>query len=301
IIVDQLGVMTTGIRPGDYFDDILLFLNTMLNVEAVKVYPGIMMRRPAFKAAKARVEELGQKVLDFHRQNPPETSGRAPDLIDDVLANKRPDGDPFTEDDLIAMAIGPYFAGMDTVASSISFLIYNILKYPDVLAKIQVEVDAAFAKGSITHKDFQQMPVLHAAVLETLRLFPATPFTPRTVIQEFEFGGYTFKVGTEVMIAQTLTHFLPEYYPDPMKFDVNRHLEKSGPRVAQTFAPYTLGAHTCLGAGLAEMQMMVTMSALLHYARLELETPGYEARIHTMPLPNPGQNFKIRVKEVHNS
>lgn len=295
IVVDQLGVMSTGFRPGEYYDDIFVYLNTMLNVTAVKVWPGVMLHTPRFRRAKGRVIEFGRKLLDYHRQNPPESTGREPNLIDDILAGVRPDDQPFTEDDLLAMAVGPFFAGMDTVASTISFFMYTLHKHPDVLEQVMAEVNAVFAKGSITPQDFQQMPVLHAAAIETLRYYPATPFTPRQVVESFEFGGYEFPIGIEVMIAQTVTHFLPEYYPDPYKFDVTRHLgETAKSRIPNVYAPFSLGAHTCLGAGLAEVQMLVTMASLLYYGQFALESPDYEVRVHTMPLPNPGSKFKMR-------
>lgn len=295
IVVDQLGIMTTGFPPADYYEDIFIFLNTMLNVTAVKVWPAFMMRRPRFLKARARVKEFGQKLLDYHRQNPPEATGREPNLIDDVIAGERPDGDTFTEDDLLSMAVGPFFAGMDTVASSISFFMYTLHKHLDVLEKAQAEVDAVFSKGTITGQDFQHMPVLHAAAIETLRFYPATPFTPRQVVEEFNFGGYDFPVGTEVMTAQTVTHFLPEYYPDPYRFDVTRHLGEGGPaRKANIYTPFSLGAHACLGAGMAEVQMMVTMAALMYYGKFRLDPLNYEVQIQTMPLPNPGQKFRMK-------
>jgi cytochrome P450 len=298
LVVDQLGLVTTGVKPGEYFDDILLYLNTLLNVEALKVWPQLMEYRPAFLRAKKRIFALGEQVLAYHRAHPPTEGGRRRDLIDDILEGNRPDGQSFTEADLIAMTVGPFFAGMDTIASTISFYLYAVLKDAQLLARVQAEVDAVFSKGTPTAKDFQAMPVLHAAAIETLRRYPATPFTPRTVIAPFEFGGYDFAPGTEVMIAQTVTHFLPEYYPDPFEFNVERYLgEKSG-RIPQVFTPYTLGAHTCLGAGLAEVQMMVTMAALLYYTRLELTEPDKDITVHTMPLPNPGQKFSVRVLDV---
>ena len=94
-----------------------------------------------------------------------------------------------------------------------------------------------------------------------------TPFTPRTVTAPFEFGGFTLQPGTEVMIAQAVTHMLPEYYPNPEKFDIDRHI--NGPQVpVGAFAPYTLGAHTCLGAGMAEALMLINMAALLKFCLL---------------------------------
>ena len=282
LVVDQLGIITTGIRPGEYFDDILTYINNMLNVEAVKVMPRIMLKRPKFIKAHQRVIEFGKKVLEQHRQ----TASENPDLIDDILNGVRPDGDSFTEDDLISMAVGPFLAGMDTVASTLSFIVYALAKHPDIYQRLQVELSQ--------ETDFKNMPLLHAFVLEVLRLYPATPFTPRVVSQEFEFAGYTFPIGTEVMIAQCVTHLLPAYYDDPFTFSIDR--QNNVP--SNVFAPYSLGAHTCLGAGLAELQMMVTAATLIRHASFTFIQPDYTVKIHTLPLPNPGKKFKVRVNKL---
>jgi cytochrome P450 len=62
------------------------------------------------------------------------------------------------------------------------------------------------------------------------------------------------------------------------------------------FAPYSLGAHTCLGAGMAEAIMLINMAALLKFAKLDLTSPDYEVPIRTIPLPNPGQKFALTVR-----
>ncbi len=67
--------------------------------------------------------------------------------MDDLLAALDWNGDPLQEDDLLAATIGPFFAGMDTVANTMGFMIYAILKHPEVYAAIQTEVDEHFAEG----------------------------------------------------------------------------------------------------------------------------------------------------------
>jgi cytochrome P450 len=286
----------TGIEPGEYFEDVKFFVHAMLNVHVVKILPKIYLRHPRLQRAKARTIELGRKVMDWHLQNPPEATGRTPDLFDDVLAGTRPDGSPMQETDLIMLGLGPYIAGIDTVASSISFFIYVLLKYPDILARVTEEVDEFFANGIPSLNDFRKMDTLHATAIEVLRRYPVTPFTPRTALETFEFEGYRVDAGSEIMIAQTVTHMLPEYFPDPLRFDIDRYKDGWKP-VTQVFAPYTLGAHSCLGAGLAEVQMMITIASLVRRVKLELETPDYTVKISTLPLPNPGRSFRVRVVE----
>jgi cytochrome P450 len=100
------------------------------------------------------------------------------------------------------------------------------------------------------------------------------------------------QAGSEVFVANTVTHYLPEHYPDPYTFNVDR-LSQDGKGERGAFAPYSLGEHLCLGAGLAESLMMISIASLLHHHELELESPDYEVRIQSAPLPNPGKGFKV--------
>ncbi|MGJ3240982.1 MAG: cytochrome P450 [Anaerolineae bacterium] len=292
IVVDQLGIITTNYRPTDYFDDILHYNNTMLNTEVLKTYPDFVRQFPRFRRALQRLEGLSEELLAWHRDNPP-GDNRHRDLIDDVMDSTAPDGQPFSKGDLFNMTVGPYVAGMDTLASTLAFFVYTMAKYPDVMAACKAETAALFAGETVDLSDFRKMETLHAAALETLRLYPATPFTPRVVGKAFDFDGYYFPVGTELMFAQTLTHFLPEHYENPYTFDVTRFMGDNKGRMANIYTPFTVGAHTCLGAGLAEVQMLITMAALLHYTDFDLTAPDYDVKIHTLPLPNPGNDFQV--------
>jgi cytochrome P450 len=296
IVVDQLGLITNSMKPTDYFNDILYFINTMLNTEVLRMYPKFVRSLPRFRQARQRLLQLKKEVLEWHHQNPP--TNRPRDLIDDMLDGLRPDGEPFSDDDWFNLAVGPYFAGMDTLASTMAFFMYSMAKNPAVMAQCKQEADALFATGKLAIEDFRKIETLHAAALETLRLYPATPFTPRVVAKDFEFGGYHFTTGTEVMFAQTATHFLPEYYDNPEVFDIRHFSGDKNGRIANVFTPFTVGSHSCLGAGLAEVQMLVIMATLLHVADFELINPDDEIQVHTLPLPNPGKNFRLRIKAV---
>lgn len=102
-----------------------------------------------------------------------------------------------------------------------------------------------------------------------------------------------------MIFANGLTHFLPEFFPDPWKFDVTRYIapRKEHKQGQGIFAPYTLGPHTCLGAGVAEVQLMVTVGAMLRAVKLELTHPNYEIKTKLMPIPCPDPKFQIRVME----
>jgi cytochrome P450 len=298
LVTEQLGTALTNHSSREHFEAIRIYLGTLLNVLVIKRWPRLVMKMPRYVNARKKVMEFAQLVLEEHR-HPESESPHEPDLVDDLLASVDWNGDPLKEDDLLAATIGPFFAGMDTVANTMGFMVYAILKHPEVYEAIQAEVDEHFANGIPPWRDLPKLQHLYATTIETLRRYPVAPFTPRGVIRPFDFAGRHVAANQDIIFANGLTHFLPEYYPEPWKFDINRYIaprqeHKQGQGV---FAPYTLGPHTCLGAGAAEIQLMVTVGALLRAVRLELETPEYEIVTKLMPIPGPDPRFKIRVVE----
>lgn len=290
IVTDQLGILLFGRTVGDLFGAFWTLFNTSAKVHLLKTHPKFYLKLPGFLRAKRDIEVFSRDILAWHRANPP--VDREPRLLDDLIAAVDENGEPYSEEVLLAGITGSYFAGMDTVASTISFMLYAALKVPGLKDRLLAEVDAVFDNPEgLTPSALRNMDVLHNTALETLRLYPVTPFTPRVVVKAFDFEGYHFPVGTEVYIANTLTHLLPDYFPNPEVFDVDRHTRDT--KVPQSFAPFTLGAHSCLGAGMAEVQMMTVIAALLRTADLTLASDE-DVTVYANPLPNPGRKFAFK-------
>lgn len=296
LVTQQLGQIIAKTWAGDYFEDVKRFLRYMLYVNVLKLYPPIMLKTKRYQQSRERTLELARKILESHRANPSTTDDER-DLVDDMLVAKDLNGNPYDENALLSMVVGPYLAGIDTVASSISFFLYAVLKHPDVHEKAKAEARAIFANGIPKLHDLKDMETIHGAAVEALRMYPVAPMTPRTATKSFIFNGYQVDAGSEVYVAQTMTHFMDEYFPNPHVFDHTRFARGEGRNVSGAFAPYSLGQHMCLGAGIAETQMMLTMARLLNNLDMELETPNLT--IKSAPLPNPTNKFYVRVLGNH--
>lgn len=76
-------------------------------------------------------------------------------------------------------------AGKDTTATTLSWFIYLLCKHPSVQEKISQEVEQVTGMKKITNiSEFasslsedvlEKMQYLHAAITETLRIYPAVP------------------------------------------------------------------------------------------------------------------------------
>ncbi|MBK7180783.1 MAG: cytochrome P450 [Chloroflexi bacterium] len=82
--------------------------------------------------------QIGHEVIAAHA--PELRQGAEPDLIDAVVALHLEDPDFLPKQDMMTAILGPFIAGLDTVASTTAFILYALLKYPDLAVQVTVEL-----------------------------------------------------------------------------------------------------------------------------------------------------------------
>jgi|LakMenE01Jun11ns_1017448.scaffolds.fasta_scaffold9366986_1 cytochrome P450 len=66
-----------------------------------------------------------------------------------MMASIDLDGQRPNEDDVMAAALGPFFAGLDTVANTCSFMLYSLLTDADLYEQVQAEVDQTLSGDTV--------------------------------------------------------------------------------------------------------------------------------------------------------
>ncbi|MCY4662818.1 MAG: cytochrome P450 [Acidobacteria bacterium] len=296
IVTDQLGTIAAGMSPRDYLDDMIVFVRTLLTARVTRQRPALLMRTPRFRRARQRVEELYATVRAAHENDPEHRPDADPDLVDDLLALHHADPQFLPETDLMPAVLGPFIAGLDTVGSTCAFMLYALLKHPDLLERMTAEADASFDGGTLSADALRQLDVTHRVGLETLRMYPIAPAITRTVSNTFEFAGYTIPAGEKVIVATTVPHHLEQHFPEPERFDIDRYTpERQEHRRPGVFAPFGAGPHVCLGAGFAEVSIAATMATIVHEIEPALDPPDYVLKVSPAPTPSPDDRFKFRV------
>lgn len=300
MVANQISVASTGVAPGDYLEDVVFVMDRIINVRLARRLPEIMMRTPRMRRAQERMDGLYRTVLDAHKLQPRsgQEAGRQgrPDFIDDLLDQHRNDPQLLPERDLKAACLGPFIVGLHTASSTLAFMLYVLLKNPETLARARSEADALFAGEGATAQKLRNIDVIHRVALETLRLHPVQKVVLREAVNTFEFAGHTIPSGTRCLIATTVPHTLPEYFPEPERFDIDRfaggRLEHRAPGA---YAPFGLGTHRCLGSGSFEAQSAVALATILHRLDLSLAPTSYRLKVTHIPTPRPDDGFKIKV------
>lgn len=272
IVAEQLGQLLINYSIGDYLEDFVIYLSTSI-VSSFGTKKRDILSSPRFQQARERVMELGRIIIEAHRTTPPHD--RKPDMIDEALARAADRPEVYTETRLAFMALGPLLAGLETVARTSTFMFYALLTNPGALKRVMDEANQAFGQGELSWEVLKSMSATQGAAMETLRMYTGGGFGA-IVAQPFTFAGYRLDPGDEVYVAMTVPHFLPELFPQPDTFDLDRYREpRNEHRQRGAYAPFGLGEHTCLGAGIAEIQLMVIAATLLHNYQFQFDPPDY--------------------------
>lgn len=298
MVVDQLGTILTGSAPLEYVKDIRTTILYILNVLVTRQRPKFLLKHPTYKKARSRVFELAHKMIaDFHAQRGAKRE-EDKNLIDDIMQAHLDRPDVMPASDLIVTLTGPYVAGLDTVANTTAAIVYTVLKYPEVHARIVREVDELFAAGPVDEDGLmKRLPSLHGAIMETMRLYPIAVAQMRTANKDFVFEGHQIREGELLYVATSVPHFMHEFYPEPEKFDIDRYAKpRSEHMQSGAYSPYGRGPHTCLGKSLAEVQIALSMARVFHKLDLALEPADYVLKTKTAPTPGPAMDFAVRVK-----
>ncbi|HRF88401.1 MAG TPA: cytochrome P450 [Pseudomonadales bacterium] len=296
LITRELSYLFTGEifqLPPDLADSIGEYLKMLLVVKLNKSLPAFVLRLPFFRRHEKRVQAFGAELLRRARTKLDEDS-----LFS--MAIKRVDADPsLSEAELLPILLTPFIAGLDTLASSLTFLLQELLNNPALLTRVRDEIDAACAanNGQLPlPENMRTIPALFAACQETLRRYPVAFGTLRHAATDFEYQGKKVAKGQQIMFFTGAPHFDARYFPNPDQFDIDRFLEpRMEQRTRYAFSPYGRGPHICLGAALAESIFLSTTACLLRHYEFSAVEPNKRYPMIFNPGPCLPNRFRMRI------
>ena len=297
IVFRQLTMLCTGVNADQNMNDFIKYLDRLICVTSMR-RPKFLLRTPWMRRTQARIKALSEDIIKFHATKNRE--GHAPDLIDDILALHRSDPQFLPEKDLMAACIGPHVAGLHTQASIATFMLYSLLKHPELMKLVLQEVDEFFADSGPTAEKLSAMEITHRVGMETLRMYRVAPAQKRNVVNAFKFEGYVIPTGSSVIFATTVPHILPEYFREPERFDIERYApDRAEHKQPGVYAPFGLGTHRCLGNGFSEASLALTIATILHKVKITMHPPNYKLKMIYAPTLHPESKFKIIVAPRH--
>lgn len=190
-------------------------------------------------------------------------------------------------------------AGTDTTSTSISYLFWELSRRPDIMKRLQAELDEAIPDCKVLPDlaMLQQLPYLNAFMKEGqlyfkplnnhsnrqysgLRLYTAVPSLLERVVPEstskngssdeiFDLLGYALPPGTIVATQAWSMHRDPSVFLSPEVFHPERWLESPTTtsedlyRMSAHMMPFGTGTRVCGGQNLAQMMLRLAIAAFV--------------------------------------
>ncbi|MGE5290894.1 MAG: cytochrome P450 [Micromonosporaceae bacterium] len=252
--------------------------------------------------ARQGLVTLVQQIMDG-RQQQALCDRQAPrgdrDLLDVLMSITEPDGSPrFSADEITGMFISMMFAGHHTSSGTAAWTLIELLRHPDVMAGVVVELDDLYAGGAeISFQALREIPLLESAIKESLRLHPPLILLLRVATRDLEVLGYRIPAGALVGASPAISNRSPEDFPGPDDFRPQRYAEPRQEDLVNrwTWIPFGAGRHRCVGANFAMIQLKAIFSALLRAFDFELaQPPGTYRNDHSKMVVQLAQPCVVR-------
>jgi len=247
--------------------------------------PGLPYRR--FLKAVRLFNQLIKTRIDQRR--------RTPDSSNDVLTklvSASDEAGTLSDAELVGHVSVIYAASYDTIANGLTWTLFLLSQHPSWYRAVTEEVRSIIAGDAPTLDELERLVILDGVVRESLRILPPAPWTTRIASTNAQIGNYYVPKGTEIVLSIFHTHRVEPIYQQPNTFDPGRWRQIK-PDVFE-FTAFGAGARSCIGSGLALLQMKLILAMLIQRYRLE-----FDSRQRIDPVLNitmaPRSGLRMRV------
>ncbi|KAM0947895.1 putative cytochrome P450 [Dioscorea sansibarensis] len=245
------------------------------------------------KESIATVHEFAERIIRMRRK---EKKSDQEDLLSRFMADKE-NSDVFLRDIVISFIL----AGRDTTSSALTWFFWLLASHPEVDHRIVQEVRAVRAKRELDsagteafdYDELREMQYIHAAISESMRLYPPVPVDTMMCNEDQVFpDGTAAKRGWFVTYhAYAMGRMVGIWGEDCRKFKPERWLDEDGnfqPESPYKYPVFHAGPRMCLGKEMAYIQMKSIIACVLERFVVEV--------IDKERIPGKTQALTLRMK-----
>ncbi|KAF2302137.1 hypothetical protein GH714_032901 [Hevea brasiliensis] len=200
------------------------------------------------KSFGKRTDEFAQRLIDEHRSKKNNLESMNT-MIDHLLSSQESEPDYHTDETIKGLVLNLLFAGTDTSAVTLEWVMSNLLNHPNTLRKARDEIDNQVGQECLLDElHLSTLPYLQKIIVETLRLYPAAPLLlPHVSSDNCSIGGYDLPRDTMVLVNAWAIHRDPSLWDDPLSFKPERFDNGEGDGDGFKLIPFGLGRRACPG------------------------------------------------------
>jgi cytochrome P450 len=247
-----------------------------------------------FRQAKQILDQTVLEIIRSRRQNPTEHN----DLLALLLACRDEDtGEGMSDRELQDEIITLINAGHETTATALAWTWYLLGTHPEVMAKLEEEVETTLNGGSPTVEKLPLLQYTRQVFDEAQRLCPIGIGIPRVALVDDEIQGYFIPKGAIITIAQYFIFRHPEFWEHPEQFDPDRFLpEQVEHRPKFAYFPFGAGQHVCIGKNFALMEATTILAAIVQRFQIKL-VPNQLLEVDPRFTLRPKHGVKVTIHQ----
>ncbi|MBA0564969.1 hypothetical protein Golob_009871, partial [Gossypium lobatum] len=249
------------------------------------------------KQAIKLVNELAQKMINQRREKG--FSDRN-DLLSRFMGTIN--DDKYLRDIVVSFLL----AGRDTVASGLTSFFWLLSQHPEVESAIREELERVVRSSDgrqkiASYDQMRDMHYLHAALCESLRLFPPIQFDSKFALEDDILPDCTFvRRGTRVTYHPYAMGRMERVWgPDCLEYKPGRWL-KDGRYVPENpfkYPVFQAGQRVCLGKEMALVEMKCVVLAIISRFNVRVPNPKQTPRFAPGLTANVRGGLPVLVQE----
>ncbi|MCD9641677.1 hypothetical protein HAX54_028022 [Datura stramonium] len=165
-------------------------------------------------------------------------------------------------------------ASMDTSATTIEWILTELVRHPNVMKKIQNELEQVVGKNRMVEEsDLKNLEYLDMVIKESSRLHPVAPLLiPHESIEDCEVDGFHIPKGSRLLINAWAIGRDPDIWVEPEKFKPERFQGSSIDLRGRHFEllPFGSGRRSCPGLQLGLTTVSLVLAQMVHCFDWEL-------------------------------
>lgn len=194
-------------------------------------------------------------------------------------------------------AITLFIAGYETNSNALTWTLHLLSQYPEVLTRLQEEVDSVLQGRAPTFEDLRGLSYTDMALKEALRLRPPVWAILRQVVEDMHIGGYIIPKGSYLELSPHATHRDARWFPEPEKFLPERFSEGWEKRIPKSaYFPFGMGPRVCIGQAFANMEAQIILAMIVQRCELSL-VPGQQIVAQPLIAQRPRYGLRMVVTE----
>lgn len=230
------------------------------------------------------MENTVDELISERRRNPSAEGDE--DVLDVMMNAEDPStGEKLSDENLRYQLITFLIAGHETTSGLLSFVVYELIKNPEVLQKARKLTDKVLNGRFPKYEDLKNLGYIDQILREGLRLYPTAPayaVTPYETTTIGENGGtagdpVTVNPGDTLLVLLGHMHRDPAVWDSPEEFRPERFEFENAKKIPHNaWKPFGNGERSCLGRAFAMQEATMVLALIIQHFDLEFADPSYE-------------------------